>query len=66
MSRNIAVHEPPLPGFALSRWTLGIAVHTSHRDLGYAIDIAIENALANGDIARIFHKHGLDFTPPER
>jgi ABC-type amino acid transport substrate-binding protein len=63
---GVAVHSPLLPGFQLSRWTLGVAVHQSHRDLGYAVDDAVAAALADGRIAAIFSEYGLDFTPPER
>jgi ABC-type amino acid transport substrate-binding protein len=63
---GVAVHAPLLPGFQLSRWTLGLAVHTSHRDLGYAVDDAVAAALADGRIAAIHAAYGLDFTPPDR
>lgn len=63
---GVAVHSPPMPGFAVSRWTLGAAVHTSHRDLGYAVDEAIATALADGRIAAIHAEYGLLFLPPER
>ncbi|MEZ5797781.1 MAG: hypothetical protein R3D63_10105 [Paracoccaceae bacterium] len=63
---GIAVHQPLLPGFQLSRWTLGLAVHQSHRDLGYAVDDIVAAALADGRIAAAYAAHGLSFTPPER
>ncbi|MFN3993471.1 MAG: amino acid ABC transporter substrate-binding protein [Tabrizicola flagellatus] len=63
---GVAVHAPLLPGFQLSRWTLGVALHQSHRDLGYAVDDAVAAALADGRIAAIFAQYGLDFTPPDR
>lgn len=63
---GIAVHRPPLPGFAKGKWTLGIAVHTSHRDLAYALDDAIAAALADGRIAAAYAAYGLSFTPPDR
>jgi ABC-type amino acid transport substrate-binding protein len=65
-SAGVAVHAPLLPGFQLSRWTLGVAVQQSHRDLGYAVDDAVAAALADGRIATIFAEYGLDFTPPDR
>ena len=40
------VAAPPLAGFALASWTVGIAVHQSHRDLAYALDDAVAAALA--------------------
>ena len=63
---GVAVHAPLMPGFQLSRWTLGVALHQSHRDLGYAVDDAVAAALADGRIAAIFAQYGLDFTPPDR
>ena len=63
---GVAVHQPPLPGFARARWTVGIAIHTSHRDLAYALDDAIAAALADGRIAEAYAVYGLTFGPPDR
>jgi ABC-type amino acid transport substrate-binding protein len=63
---DLAVHHPPLPGFSIGTWTVGTAVHQSHRDLGYAVDDAISAALADGRIAKIYADYGLTFQPPER
>lgn len=63
---GVRVHQPPLPGFALGRWTVGLAVHQSHRDLAYALDDAIAAALADGRIAAAYAAYGLTFTPPDR
>jgi ABC-type amino acid transport substrate-binding protein len=63
---GVRVHTPPLPGFTLGTWTLGLAVHQSHRDLGYAVDDAVAAALADGRIAAAYRAYGLDFTPPVR
>ncbi|MBD3765144.1 MAG: transporter substrate-binding domain-containing protein [Rhodobacterales bacterium] len=65
-AEGIAVHRPPLPGFAQGDWTLGVAIHHSHRDLAYAVDDAIAAALADGRIEAIFRQAGLTFRPPER
>jgi ABC-type amino acid transport substrate-binding protein len=63
---SVSVHAPLLPGFQLSRWTLGVGLHHSHRDLGYAVDDAVAAALADGRIAAIHASYGLEFSPPER
>ncbi|MFC0220058.1 ABC-type amino acid transport substrate-binding protein [Pseudochelatococcus lubricantis] len=63
---GIKMHEPPLVGFSRSRWTVGVGVNFQHRDLAYAVDAAIEAALADGRIAAIFARHGLTFEPPQR
>lgn len=65
-AEGLAIHTPPLPGFAVGRWTLGVAVHQSHRDLAYAVDDALAAALADGRIAAIHEAYGVSFTPPER
>lgn len=62
---GLAVHAPPLVGFTRGRWTIGTAVGFQHRDLGYAVDDAIAQALADGRIEAIFRAHGLSFDPPQ-
>ena len=61
-----AVHRPPLAGFAVSNWTLGVAVSFSYRPLSYAVDDAINYALQDGRIAAIFESYGLSFQVPDR
>lgn len=60
------VHQPPLAGFAVSKWTLGVAVSFSYRPLSYAVDDAVNYALQDGRIADIYASYGLSFQPPER
>lgn len=60
------VHQPPLAGFAVSKWTLGVAVNFSYRPLSYAVDDAINFALQDGRIEEIYENYGLSFQPPER
>ncbi|MCC1494973.1 ABC transporter substrate-binding protein [Cognatishimia sp. F0-27] len=61
----IAVHQPPLPGFAKSRWTLGTAVHFAYRPLSYTVGDAVFEGLSNGRIEEIFARYGLTHVPPE-
>lgn len=61
-----AVHEPPLAGFAVSSWTIGLAVNFRYRPLAYAVDDAIYAALGDGRIQQIFAEYGLSFEAPER
>ena len=60
------VHQPPLPGFAVGEWTLGVAVNFRYRPLAYAVDDAIYAGLSDGRIPAIFESYGLTFQPPER
>lgn len=66
LAEGIAVHRPPLPGFAVSEWTLGVGVNFRYRPLAYWIDDAIRHAIDDGRIPAIFRSHGLTFLPPER
>lgn len=63
---NAAVHQPPLAGFAVSKWTLGVAVNFSYRPLSYAVDDAVNYALQDGRIADVYESYGLTFQPPKR
>ncbi|MBS0122838.1 transporter substrate-binding domain-containing protein [Aestuariicoccus sp. KMU-90] len=62
---GVAVHEPPLPGLAKSKWTLGLAVHFAYRPLAYTVGDAVTEALADGRIAGIFEAYGLTHHPPQ-
>jgi ABC-type amino acid transport substrate-binding protein len=66
LTPGLAVHRPPLPNFSLGTWTVGIALHMSHRDLGYAADDAIRAALDDGRIPAIYAALGLSYIAPER
>lgn len=66
LTDDLDVHEPPLPGFGRGAWTVGVAVRHSFRPLAYAVDYAIEEALADGRIKAAFEAYGLTFQPPVR
>ena len=66
VTERLAIHQPPLAGFAVSRWTLGVAVNFRYRALAYAVDDAIFAALDDGRIEAIFASYGLSFQPPVR
>lgn len=66
LGEGSALHQPPLAGFAVSKWTLGVAVNFSYRPLSYAVDDAVNYALQDGRIAQIFADYGLSFQAPER
>ncbi|WP_095587952.1 substrate-binding periplasmic protein [Actibacterium ureilyticum] len=64
-SEAIAVDSPPLVNFALNEWTLGIAVRHNFRELSYAADYTISQALADGRIAAIFAEYGVVHNAPD-
>ncbi len=66
LTDTTAVHQPPLPGFSVGNWTLGVGVNFRFRPLSYAVDDAIHAALADGRIQAIYASYGLSFQPPVR
>ena len=66
LSDSTDVHSPPLAGFAVGKWTLGVAVNFRYRPLSYAVDDAVNYALQDGRIAKIYESYGLSFQAPER
>jgi ABC-type amino acid transport substrate-binding protein len=65
-TERVAIHQPPLPGFAVGRWTLGVGINFRYRPLAYMVDDAIRYALDDGRIARIYADYGLTHATPER
>lgn len=65
LTEDSAVHSPPMPGFGVGKWTLGVGVHFAYRPLAYAVDDAIQMAINDGSMAEIFSEYGMTFSPPE-
>lgn len=57
--------EIPLPGLAVPRWPLGLAVRRSASELGATVEAIVAAGLRDGTIARIFAAHGVTHRPPE-
>ena len=66
LTPSAAIHRPPLPGFAVGQWTIGVAVRHSFRPLAYSVDDAILTAINDGRMEKIFSRFGLSFMAPER
>lgn len=65
LTPDLDLHLPPLPGFAVGNWTVGVAVHFAYRPLAYAVDDAIYAAIEDGRMEKIFADYGVTFRPPE-
>ncbi|WP_425091605.1 substrate-binding periplasmic protein [Tropicimonas sp. S265A] len=66
LTDKIGIHEPPLPGFSRSSWTIGLGVNFRYRPLAYTVDDAIFDGLNSGKIEAIFAEYGLTHRAPER
>ncbi|SMX34571.1 substrate-binding periplasmic protein [Actibacterium lipolyticum] len=65
LTDQLSLHSPPLPGFAVGKWTVGVGIHFAYRPLAYSVDDAIYRAIQDGRIEQIFKNHGLTFSAPE-
>ena len=60
---GIGIHSPPLLGLERASWTIGVAVSTQHRPLGYEVDAIIGRAVEDGRLAAIYARHGATYRP---
>jgi polar amino acid transport system substrate-binding protein len=56
--------EPPMDGIVRTQWTVGMAWKENSRDLGYAIEGALEKLKERGEIKRIFARYGVTYIAP--
>ena len=61
---NYGVGSTPPPGLGQGNWAYGFAVRMNYRDLYYAVEQALVDAVADGRMKAIFKKHGLSYNPP--
>ena len=45
-------------------WPVGMAIKSAHKDLGQAIEAAMQQLRASGELQAIFRQHGLTLTAP--
>lgn len=65
LSQPVTVEEWPMPGIVKSSWPIGLAVRDDSRDLGHALDAAIEDARADGRLAALHARWGVTWLEPK-
>jgi ABC-type amino acid transport substrate-binding protein len=58
------ITEPLMPDIVRSNWVVGMAWKEDSRDLGYAVQAALEKIMASGEMQRIFASYGVTYYPP--
>ena len=56
--------EPDMTGIVRSNWVVGMAWKDNSRDLGYAIQAALEKITNSGELKTIFETYGVTYMPP--
>jgi polar amino acid transport system substrate-binding protein len=62
--KDYGVGDTSPPGLAQGNWSFGFAVRMNYRDLFYAVEEAINTAVADGRVKAAYEKYGLTYTPP--
>jgi ABC-type amino acid transport substrate-binding protein len=63
-AKNYGVGKTMPAGLSQGGWSYGFAVRTNYRDLFYAVEQALADAVADGRMQKIFERHGLTYNPP--
>ncbi len=63
-AKNFGVGKTIPAGLGQGGWAYGFAVRMNYRDLYYAIEQALADAVADGRMQKIFESYGLTYNPP--
>lgn len=54
----------PLTGLPVNGWPIGMAIKSSFKDLGQALDVAMKELRDNGELLAMFKQRGMTLTAP--
>lgn len=60
----MALSPLPLPGVPENGWPLGMAIKTEHKELGQALEKAMTELRASGQLLALFQQQGMTLTAP--
>lgn len=59
------VAENGFPSMGKQKWDVGMAVKSTYRQLGYAIEEVVDRMVRNGEMAKLFARHGITYELPD-
>lgn len=59
------VAENGFPSMGKQKWDVGMAVKSSYRQLGYAVEEVVDKMVRSGEMATMFSQYGLTYELPE-
>ena len=62
---RFAVAENGFPTMGKQKWDVGMAVKSSYRQLGYAVEEVVDKMVRSGEMASLFSRYGLTYELPE-
>ena len=63
-TKGFAISDPPIPVLNRRQWALGLAVKAEHEDLARALQQVMNELVAEGAVASIFAKYGVQLRTP--
>lgn len=63
-SSQFLISELSLTGLPQNGWPLGMAIKSSYKDLGQALDVAMKELRDNGELLAMFKSRGMTLTAP--
>lgn len=61
---DIAIDDSSLVQWSRRAWDIGIAIKSSYRQLGYAVEASIEQRVKNGSMQQLFARYHLSYELP--
>jgi hypothetical protein len=58
------VAENGFPSMGKQKWDVGMAVKSTYRQLGYAIEEVVDGMVRSGEMETLFSKYGLTYELP--
>jgi ABC-type amino acid transport substrate-binding protein len=62
--RSLRVSDLQVPGMRISGWPVGMAIKSAHKELGQALEAALQALRGKGELLALFRQHGLTLTTP--
>lgn len=59
------VAENGFPSMGKQKWDVGMAVKSTYRQLGYAIEEVVDGMVRNGEMAELFKQYGITYELPD-
>ncbi len=62
--RSLKLAATGFPGIGKQQWDVGMAVKSTHRQLGYKIEAIVDGMVRSGEMKAVFDRYGLRYSMP--
>jgi len=61
---NYRIGENGFPMMGKQKWDLGMAIKSTYRQLGYAVEEVVDRMIRSGEMAKVYEQYGLTYELP--